>query len=169
MKVFLSAIAAVLGLSTALAVHADGYMNVECRQNPCPVNPGVPLEPGFPQYQEPGYGYAAPMPNIPLYNPNYQFNGAPNFFAPGYGMPANFQCSACSVFVNYNWAEVIAYSGFGGGYRIWGGPANVVISAVNAIKMQTGMCQNLPFLQPPMPYPGPWGPMPGWGPVPAPY
>lgn len=138
------------------------------------------------QQDDGNYQYPPPDDNqrgVVINNNNYQFNGNGEYLAPGYGIPQQFNCNTCAVNYSYSWAEVIAY-GNGGAYRIWAGPPGpnnaILITAVNSIKNQTGMCPNLPYLQPvpvynngpailPFPGPGPvWGPRPGWGPRPVP-
>lgn len=175
-KLIFISIAAFSMLISAL-VHAD-----EGPPRPHQQHPNVPNDEQ--QYPAP----SQEQMGAPIYNQNYRFNGGGQFLAPGYGIPQNFVCNTCAVIVNWNWAEVIAYGGYGA-YRIWAGPTQWLIPAVNTIKAQTGMCQNLPFLPPPpvaVPVPpiAPAPPIyrpgfpgyppgmpgrPGWGPHPMPY
>ena len=111
-----------------------------------------------------------------IQNQSYQFGGGYNtYLMAGRGLPMGFRCVACFIRqIGWNFAEVIAQDPYLGYYRIWAGPnGRILIAAVNAIKVQTGMCGNLPFVPVPPPMPirplvgpqvlpvNPPGPMPG--------
>lgn len=118
-------------------------------------------------YGNGGYGYnqQGPLPygqgaymnqNVMLQNQSYAFGGGGQvFLAPGRGLPGTFRAVFCYVrLLPQNLAEVIAQDPYRGFWRIWVGPGgSTLIAAVNAIKMQTGMCDNLPLLPVPPPMP----------------
>ena len=89
-----------------------------------------------------------------IQNQSYQFGGGYNtYLMAGRGLPMGFRCVACFIRrIGWNFAEVIAHDPYLGYYRIWAGPNGpIVIAAVNALKFQTGMCENLPIFPVPMP------------------
>lgn len=142
-----SAVAACLLFG--LAAHAD--------------EPGPDYPPQQDQYQEQGdYQYGPGQVinnnnNITIVNRNDDFglDDPSQYYVPGAGLPVGFQCVSCFVrMLNPAFAEVIAQNPGGLFYRIWAGPTGpynqILIGAVNAIKSQTGMCANLPFL--PVPF-----------------
>ncbi|MBX3020285.1 MAG: hypothetical protein KF799_01305 [Bdellovibrionales bacterium] len=87
--------------------------------------------------------------NVVIQNQGYQFSPGAAYLFAGRGLPNNFVCQSCIVNVFGPMADIIAVSPYGA-YRIWQGPRgcnNVnLIQTVNQIKVQTGMCGNLPFL-----------------------